>query len=348
MKLRATIICRHDESLPRSVRSCAVLLATFSIVAIFSAAPAEAGRGGQPSPCPFNSCDIRESDEVWLVSTRHLGELGDQCSSVCPQFEFFRLRKNCPGWEPATCEDFFATDNPDVLTTIFVHGNRMTDKWVNDRGYKTYCNFSAHTDRPIRHVVWSWPSAPIPQTRALVRDAQVKAERTPIQSFYLACFLSRIQPDVDVGMLGYSFGSRVILGAVHALGGGQIAGRQLPNNGSPVVAPRVVVWAAACDATGIVPGNVYGQTLSSINAGLVMINQCDPVLRRYDRLIPDACSKALGFVGVPNCQLGNCANRLRQLDVTDEITRRHQWVRYFGSACVMENTRRYVLWQPLD
>ena len=208
-----------------------------------------------------------------------------------------------------------------------------------------YCDFVAHTDRPVRHVIWSWPSAPIPQTRAIVLDAQVKAQRTPIQSFYLGCFLSRIQPDVDVGIVGYSFGSRVIVGAMHALGGGRIADRQLPNCGDPVVKPRIVLWAAACDACGVAPGGIYDRTLPAISAGLVMVNKTDPVLRRYDRLMPGSTCQALGFVGVPSCNLGECACRLQQMDVTNQISRRHQWVRYFESACVMNNTRRYVLWQ---
>ena len=302
-------------------------------------------RRGEPSPCPFNACKIRACDEVWLVSTRHLGQCGDQCSCDCPDFEFFRLRRNCPDWEPSTAADFFATDNPDVLTTVVVHGNRMTPEWVNDRGFKTYCDFSCHSDRPIRHVVWSWPSEPIPQTRAIVLDAQVKASRTPLQSFYLGCFLSRIQPNVAVGILGYSYGSRVIVGAMHALGGGCIAGRQLPNAGFPVVQPRIALWAAACDSTGLVPGSKYGQTLHAISAGLILVNHVDPVLRRYDRSIPDACSKALGFAGVPNCNLGQLGCRIQQLDVTNVISRRHQWDRYFESPCVMATTRRYVLWQ---
>ncbi len=301
-----------------------------------------------PSPCPWQTCDIRSQDQIWMISTRHLGTCSNPPTPCRPQL-CYHCFDPCHGWVPSNQEAFFAGDDPQQITTVYVHGNRISDAWAQDRGFKTYCSFTCECDAPpIRHVIWSWPSEPIPCRSAIIRDARVKARRTPIQSYYLAWWLSNLQPELQVSLAGFSYGGRTILGAAHILGGGTLCGRGLASTRyGCTVRPRIAIMATASQADWLLPGHCYGCAMSQIERGLIIYNCCDPVLRRYEKLIPESTGPALGLVGIP-CGLGDDSCKLQQFNASQIIGKNHKFKLYYQSPEVMGLIRNYVLWRPVD
>ncbi|MCA9187566.1 MAG: hypothetical protein KDA99_18185, partial [Planctomycetales bacterium] len=298
---------------------------------------------GQPK------CDIRDGDEVWLISTRHLGSRPCTTGNCCERFQFWRYVR-CQGWVASDAVDFAATEDPATITTVYVHGNRMEMKYVYDRGFKTYhlmrCGLAR--DQRLRHVIWAWPSEPVPGT--FLKDARAKAERIPVQSYFLACWLARINPDQRVSIMGYSYGARLVMGAMHLLGGGTLDGRKLgpPPNGT-FVAPRVVIWAAAMANHWPEPGDVNGQALCAVDHLLLLYNTTDPVLRRYPRLEPSDHCPALGYTGMTRrTLLTDCDHKVCQFNAARYVGRHHDWQRYADSNYLMARIRYYALWFPLQ
>ncbi len=338
--------------LKRGIRrvSSSIPFLIISIVVLFPALVDARGFGRrQPNPCPARQCVIRPQDQIWKISTRHLGPCGDACSLHAPPLNYQRYDQ-CRGWVASSLEEFMASDGQGMLTTVYVHGNRMSPEWTVDHGFKVYCMLTCDqsSQQPQRMVIWSWPSEEIPQKRRIVKDVRIKATRTDMQSYYFGWWLSQLQPDQQVSVLGYSYGARTVLGALHMLSGGQLAGRSLPGSAFPqTVRPRIVLWAAAAQANWIVPGNRYGRAVDSIEQGLVALNRRDPVLRRYQRCMSEANGPAMGFVGVVGEQCIPGSGKLTELEVTQDVGNRHASQKYFDSCQIGWNTRRYMLWHPI-
>ena len=299
----------------------------------------------QPSSRPECECCIRPQDQIWCISTRDLGPCGDKCSACAPQLRYSRFVQG-QGWVGSNADEFFANDDSNRLTVAYVHGNRMTPAWTADHGFKVYCMLANRccNRRSMRFVIWSWPSDPIRCELRIVKDARIKATRTAMQSNYLGWWLSQLEPSQQVGLIGYSYGSRTILGALHMLAGGTLDYRALPAARYGItVQPKVVLWATANQADWILPGNRYGCATQKISEALVTCNRWDPVLRRYRR-IPESTGPALGFAGVvcPDC-IPN-ADRICVMNVQSEIGHRHEFQRYVSSCRVAAETCRVALW----
>ena len=176
-------------------------------------------------------------------------------------------------------------------------------------------------------------------------DAREKASRTPRQSYLLATWLSEIHPDVPVSLIGYSYGARTILGALHLAGGGQLCGLRL-DTCRTTPRTRAVLMAPALENDWLQPGNCNGLAMGQLNKLLVMYNSRDRVLRRYERVLPEANSPALGFTGVAGvCCLGKTAGKICQIDASSEVGPHHDWDRYAGSACLMSQLRGCACWR---
>ena len=105
------------------------------------------------------------------------------------------------------------------------------------------------------------------------------------ESYFLANFMSRLNPDTQLRLLGYSFGGRIVSGALHLAGGGTLGRFQLADaNSRPPNSVRVVLLAAAMDNYWWLPGRYHGECFSQVDRLLLLYNSCDPVLRFYPRL----------------------------------------------------------------
>lgn len=286
----------------------------------------------------------RSQDALWLVSTRHLG-----CpTQYNPDKLNFRVMRydGADGWVDSNVEAFYKTDDADAITAVYVHGNRVDWGESLRRGMLAYRALvhGVEDPRPIRFVVWSWPSSKI---CGPLRDVRSKAVRSDYQSYYLSVFLSRLDPKTRVGMCGFSYGSRVISGALHLLGGGEMFGLTVPH-AEAKQEPRfhAVLMAAAMHNYWWLPGYRHDKALSQVDRMLVQYNPCDRILRRYRFVDRRSRPNALGYTAFPwLSELGEGASRIEEQNVCAQIGNRHEMRAYFASPKVLDAMRHCALWQ---
>jgi hypothetical protein len=233
-------------------------------------------------------------------------------------------------------------------TVFFVHGNRVDGCQVFGRGLNTYRALTRTLDDPtsIRFVVWSWPSTRIFGPR---RDVLIKAARTNSDCYYLASLLAHLSSDTELGLFGFSFGARIISGALHMLAGGNLCGLELAaDEPLPVLQPRIVLMAAAMHRHWWLPCGFHSQCPAVASAMLVQFNPCDQVLKMYPRIDRRNRPQALGYTGFPwTDQLGENAHKLQQQNVCCLVGREHSLYQYICRPGIMDEARRTLLWQPV-
>ena len=282
----------------------------------------------------------RPQDELWLVSSRSLGccDLRQQVAHL----QYWRYdREHC--WTKASLDELSATDDPTGVTTIFVHGNRISHEEAFDRGWSAYCALTRCADgRPVRFVIWSWPSEAV---HGPVNDARVKAWRTDSAAFYLAWFVDRLSADVPVSFWGHSFGARVVTGALHLLGGA-IGDNRLDQRLHPARPPmQVVTAAAAVDNDWLLQGHCHSRALSQMASVLLVNNGCDMLLKRYRRIYADhGHEQALGYAGVNTSLLPAAdAAKITQIDACCQVGKQHTFDGYLASPYLLARMRPYLL-----
>lgn len=295
------------------------------------------------SSLPCTSCahtsGKRPGDQIWVVSTRHLG-----CQGVTEELPDYRVQYFAQGnWHRADTEQFLLRDDPARPTVIFIHGNRYTASDAIESGWEAYhALLRCASPGPIRFVIWSWPSD---KQGGPIRDARSKACRTLVEGYYLGRLLTRISPDVPTGMIGYSYGSRVALGAVHLAAGGMLDGRVVPDLPSDRTALyRIAMLAPGVEDDGLLPGARFEMALARTERLLNLYNPADPVLKRYRVVNKFEKPIAMGYSGIA-CEhlLGPAAGRIVECNVSGIVGRSHDEDHYFGSESVMQQVRRIVL-----
>jgi hypothetical protein len=258
--------------------------------------------------------------QLWLISTRLLPCYDDAQAPVYWKWS------GCD-WVPADEAAYLAADDPAVPTTFYVHGNRSDAQDAVDSGWRVWCQLQTCTTRPFRLVIWSWPSDRI---RGALLDARVKACRSDVDSFYLARLLNRTHPQVPINLLGYSFGTRVVGGALQLAAGGSLCGQTIAAVPLPGRRPmRAMLLAAAEDSDWLLPGHRDGMATNQVDRVLITVNSRDPVLKRYPLLYHVGGPQALGFVGPED---GSRCGKLQVIDVTCAVGREHSWDGYFAAT----------------
>lgn len=286
---------------------------------------------------------VRQQDQVWAVSTRNLGR--GCAANQQPGGSIWRYEAR--HWKPATTADFYATDSADMVTTFFIHGNRI-DHWLALRdGLDVYFQLVGKLDdeRPVRFVIWSWPSS---QIKGPLKDVRSKAWRSDTDAYYLARFLAGMSPDVPTGIVGYSYGARIAGGALHLLGGGNLNGQTIAAGERPPI--RVAFWAAAMHNHWLLPGHYHGQALPMADRWLITYNCCDPVLSRYQWLEKCGNPVALGYSGFygRNRLSSELNARVEEMNVTRLVGGTHDMRPYLYSLPIQNRTRQYVFWHELE
>ncbi|MFV2070722.1 MAG: hypothetical protein ACC645_27445 [Pirellulales bacterium] len=246
-------------------------------------------------------------------------------------------------WQSSHLSTFLEGDGAQLPILFYVHGNRVGSATAWSRALAVYRSLvrNAGEASPIRFVMWSWPAERI---RGPIKDVRVKARRTGPAGYRLAWLVDRLDPETPVGMVGFSFGARVITGSLHLLGGGRMGpyalkSRQHP--GRPAV--RAVLLTAALDDDWLLPGHYHGRALSQVDRMLVMINSADRSMRWY-RLI-DRCrrSEALGRWGVASLSaLGPQRKKIEQRNVASQLGPVHDISGYLSSPRLMRQTLRFT------
>ncbi len=277
----------------------------------------------------------RSSDQIWLVNTRGVCDVSGGSG-------WSTARYDAGYWKGADDNAFLASDDRETVTVIYVHGNRMDSAGAEARGLAIYRElFSSHEGGKVRFVIWSWPST---QIHGLARDVRAKAARSDDEAYLLARFLAPIPENRRVGLIGFSYGARIIGGGLHILGGGQLVGRGMESGERASL--RIVYWAAAVQNDWLLPGNVHYRAMPLGQSWLNIYTNCDSVLWRFDKV--DKCdgSPALGYVGLAGGKSylpADLAGRYEDFDVTHLISGEHRSEPYFFQSEIIRRTREEVL-----
>jgi hypothetical protein len=289
-------------------------------------------------PAGFGADDV--SQQVWLVSSRQAPCDPPACGGEAMLGYWFLGPDN--QWVSASLDAFLATDSAAVPTVIFIHGNRVdADRAVCDgRFVLSQLSVSAQ-GRPFRFVIFSWPADRLDTGQR--DDVRCKAVRSDAQSYYLAWLINRTHPGVPLDLIGFSFGARVVAGALELLGGGCVAGQVLPDR-TPGHAPiRAMLVAAALDSDWLLPDHRNGLALGQVQRMLVSVDPLDRALHFYPRLYGRGGPEALGSCG-PDCpqQLGPQAVKLELVDVQCEVGKVHDWTNYASACSLMSRLGWYA------
>ncbi|MFH1265084.1 MAG: hypothetical protein ABIK89_05110 [Planctomycetota bacterium] len=288
---------------------------------------------------------VSAADDVWLVNTRQAPRSNPVGGE--DRIQYSRL-ENDNDWVAADLAALLATDDPAVPTCVFVHGNRsgLSDAIRMGMGVDRELKLQAG-ERPFRFVIWAWPADQVRGTR---QDMQLKACRSDVQSYYLAQWLGQVNPDVSVGLVGYSFGARAITGALHLAAGGRLAGRTLPEGTTVPERPiRVVLVAAATNSDWLLPGRANGLALGRVERLLVTRNSCDPALKWYPLMYGMGGPQAMGFAG-PACvsRLGDERERVEVVGLECSVGRNHDFSRYRRASGLRGRLGWYAFLEPSE
>ena len=128
---------------------------------------------------------VRLQDDIWLVSTRRT----PHCRLRPPRLKIHHYEKSvdtCGArWMASDEASFLGQMWADIPTVFFVHGNRIAPGEDRERGLQVYRSLirQASDERPIRFVIWSWPTEKV---CGPLRDVRVKAERADPAGYHLA------------------------------------------------------------------------------------------------------------------------------------------------------------------
>jgi len=257
---------------------------TTVVVALALLLAANAAAAQQP-PEPA----ARATHDIWIMSTRCLGH--PCCEAQGAEVAVWQ-RTGPSDWERRRLKDFYAQP-ADMPVAFFIYGNNIETDEVFTRGWDTLQALLPESSSPIRFVIWSWPSDRI---RGPVQNVRRKADRTEIDSYYLARVLARMPAGREVSILAYSFGGRLATGALHLAAGGNLSCVSLDEAGAaPTV--RLVLIAPAMHNYWLNPGAYHGRAASLWSELLVLYNPCDSVLRFYRFLDRRNRPAALGYTG---------------------------------------------------
>jgi hypothetical protein len=296
-----------------SCRACAAVLAVSTVVAGIMSADALASA----PPANVYSNGIRAQDEIWLVNVRPLcGSCDPAALAKDVQVETFVATgdggRRC--WQQSDVGSL-ASANSATPTVIFVHGNQISPGDAKQQGLALYRRmvWASSSPTPIRYVIFSWPSSKIP---GLLRDVRVKALRTRPAGCQLAWLIDQLPGDEPLELIGFSYGARIITGALHILGGGDLGGLALASRQHPDRQPvNAVLFAAALNSDWLCPGHYHGQAMTQVNR-MMLLNNCNDVAMEYYRF-STTCGdpQALGLCG-PTCIDAAGAAKIRQRDLS--------------------------------
>lgn len=274
-------------------------------------------------------------DSLWLLSTRHLSSQVFRADLSAPAFRVSQIDA-CGRCFPTTLDTFLQEENPGAVDLIYIHGNRMPAEQVIERGlfvYRSVTRCRPAGSPPIRFLIWSWPSE---QQGLALRDVRIKAARTDAQGLYLAWLLrEQFYRGRTQRIVGFSFGGRVATGALHALAGGPLAGRQLPGEhvqGAPI---GVGLLAAAIGEDWLMPGRTHGLATQNLSHLTLLFNQRDAILRRYPLLDPASSAEALGYRGPRNIgpRVDGSPVPVFRMNCSDTVGLRHSEEAYYTGRC---------------
>jgi hypothetical protein len=226
---------------------------------------------------------------------------------------------------------------------------------------------SRRSGEPFRVIMLSWPSQ---HDHQFLREIRDNAECADLQSFYLAWLVDALTASSSrISLLGYSFGSRAVTGALHLEGGGTVFGRSriiLPSDNKASVIPnastdgqrypqsiyRVSLVAPAIDRNWLEPRGKYCLAMSHVDHLVNLYNSKDPILRRFRFVDRVTRPIAAGFAGLdavadpPATAPLTGPARIEQYDCGASIGATHAELDYYTECPCFAIAIDNLLWKP--
>ncbi len=237
----------------------------------------------------WSSAELRSQDELWLVSTRSIGCV--DAEQLAPDdFRVSRWNESECQWIDSSWRELNRTDSRTKWTTIYVHGNRIEPGEDMYHGREWYRSL-VHSDDslpPLRFIIWSWPSS---QIRGQLKDIRAKYRRSQYESDYLGWYLLRT-PRRPTLLIGFSYGGLIVPGALQ-----YAADHRDGEDRTPPWSAMLV--AAAEPTTWLWPDGRHGRAFEEVRRAIVLVNPCDPALKRFGAVDPCNRPSAVGYAGFP-------------------------------------------------
>jgi hypothetical protein len=276
---------------------------------------------------------VRAQDEIWVINVR--GVCGCCSAENIRQGTLVEVYESCDDeghrrWAPSDLDSFLAAD-PTVRTIFFVNGNRVSPADAKCEGlavYRRLIQFGCDAS-PIRFVIYSWPSSQVPGS--LLHDVRVKAARTGPAGCQMAWLIDQMPEETPISLLGFSFGARIITGALHILAGGSLGGcLELPERVHPERPPmNVVMISSALHAHWLAKGQYHGLAMTLVDQMLLLNNCKDPAMVYYHLLTPGfGGPQALGLCG-PTCLDADYASKIVERDMSRIVGAQHNLLANF-------------------
>jgi hypothetical protein len=272
---------------------------------------------------------IRFEDEIDVVNTRSICGANPDLMRNGLKLETYAVcdEAGARRWQASDLDSFLKFD-PTVPTIIFIHGNQITPGDAKSEGLFVYRRIILHgPDAPrLRFVIYSWPSS---RVGGLLRDVREKAARTEPSGWHLAWLLDQMPAETPVGLVGFSFGARIITGGLHILAGGSLGSLTLSEHVHRHRAQvNAVLIAAASHSYWLGEGSHHGLAMTQINR-VLFINNCeDRAMRYYDLLTPGRGGpQAMGLCG-PTRVSPEGSGKIMNRDVSRYVGAEHELTSY--------------------
>jgi hypothetical protein len=277
-----------------------------------------------PQPTTLEAAAVGGDDELWFVSTR-CARYSPAGSTGIAVWKY----DGAGGWQTSSLDALTAA-KPSIPTCFHIHGNRVSYSHSNSGGWEFYERLTDNPNRkPLRFVIFTWPSDRIGGSQR--DDVRTKAAVSECHAIFLAEIIDRLPAQSSISLIGYSYGARMVAGALHQLGGGAVRGRSLTERKNPDPRQiRAVFLAGAVDSGCFLPNCNYHLGPSQLDYLLVSQNCADHVLKWYPALYhftlrpKQSGPQAMGYVG---CPTGRCLPELRveHVDVSCLVGDIHDW-----------------------
>lgn len=328
----------------RAAARCVVLVGALLLVDGWAARAQEVVSVAPTIHVPAQATPIARcgGGDVWELSTRHLPAANACQPPDLERWQVHRFDGRC--WQSASIDEALhgsATSPLPPQVILYVHGNWMERSNARERVRIIDSYVARRSVGPYRLIMLSWPSE---RDERLLTDVRHNAQRADTESHRLAALL-----DVwslggpQVSLLGFSFGARTVVGALH-----------LHTVRRNVVGPyRVSFVAPAVDRDWLDPRGRYSQAFANVDQVVNLYNSRDPILRRFrfiDNLSRPIAAGFAGFEGVADPRAtaplaAGQSTRIRQFDCRSQIGVTHSERSYYGECPYFSTAIDNILWK---
>jgi hypothetical protein len=236
-------------------------------------------------------------------------------------------------WERSDAAAFYGTQDAAVPVLIFSPGYTSTKSATVEIGLQILGLCDA--GKPIRMIFWQWPAEKI--GCRLLPDIRSKIPVAEANAVYMSMMLKRLKPASKVSILGFSFGTRLLGGAVENIGNLKPEGMKI----------NLIYGGAASDRDWLAQNGRNGNVPKIAHKILVFYNPDDFRLKFYPFLYPgNANPKPLGTLGAPMSKINQeFHNKIEMVNLEPYIGFRHKTVTLIGTKPFRDRINEYIFFE---